>query len=93
LGALRERSSGWSGARPTDAGAWGEADRERAGAGRFGLGQGACIEGRERGSRGPERGRERGSGTLPLGARIGGPDRGGGGTLRQHCCGPRHMIS
>jgi hypothetical protein len=78
LGALRERGSGGSGARPTGAGAWGEADRERAGAGSFGLGQGACNEGRERGSGGPERGRERGSGTLPLGARIGGPDRGGG---------------
>jgi hypothetical protein len=41
LGALRERGSGWSGARPTGAGAWGEAVRERAGAGRFGIGQGA----------------------------------------------------
>jgi hypothetical protein len=67
LGALREHGFGWSGARPTGAGAWGEADRERAGAGSFDLGQGACNEGRERGSGGPERG----SGTLPLGARIG----------------------
>ena len=74
MGALWERGSGWSGARPTGAGAWGEADRERAGAGCFGLGQGACIEGRERGSGGPERSSE----TLPLGAWFGGPDPGGG---------------
>jgi hypothetical protein len=77
LGALWERGSGGSRARPTGVGAWGEADRERTGAGSFGLGQGACNEGRERGSGGPERGRERGSGMLPLGAWIRGPDQGG----------------
>jgi hypothetical protein len=38
LGALRECGSRGSGVRPTGAGAWGEADRERAGAGSFGLG-------------------------------------------------------
>jgi hypothetical protein len=38
LGALRERGFRGSGARPTSAGAWGEADWEHAGAGSFGLG-------------------------------------------------------
>jgi hypothetical protein len=87
-GALRERGSGWAGAGPERAGAWGGAGRERAGAGRFGKGQGAGLGVRERAPGGPERGRDRASGTLPLGARFGGPDRGGGGTLRQPWFGP-----
>jgi hypothetical protein len=68
LGALREHGSGGSGAGPVGSGAWGEADRERAGAWSFGQRQGA-----------QKAGQERSSGTLPLGVRFGGPDRGGGG--------------
>jgi hypothetical protein len=81
LGALRERGSEGSGAGHVGSRAWGEAYRERAGAWSFGQRQGAQITGRERGSGGSGRERERGSRTLPLGARLGGPDR--GGTLRQ----------
>jgi hypothetical protein len=75
LGALRERGSGGSGAGPVG--------RERGGSGSGAsgsvavrAGQGAGLEVgsavREVRSAG-----ERGSGTLPLGARFGGPDRGG----------------
>jgi hypothetical protein len=56
LGALRERGSGGSGAGPVGLGAWGEADRERAGAWSFEQRQGAQKAGQERGSGGPERG-------------------------------------
>jgi hypothetical protein len=44
---------------------------------RFGQRQGAWFGGRERGSGGSERRRERASGTLLLVARFGVPDRGG----------------
>jgi hypothetical protein len=54
-----------------------------AGAWRFDKGQGASRTGRECGLAGPERGGECGFRTLPLRARFGGLERGGGGTLRQ----------
>jgi hypothetical protein len=78
LGVLRERGSGGLRAGPIGSGAWGEADWERAGAWSFGKRQGAPRTGREDDSGGPERGGEHGSGTLLLGVRFRGLDRGGG---------------
>jgi hypothetical protein len=83
LGALRERGSGGSRAGLVGSGAWGEADRERVGAWSFGKRQGAPGTGRERGSRGPERGGsavpERSRSERGLGVRT------REGTLRQPC--------
>jgi hypothetical protein len=82
---IGERPCGFESTVPGRSGAGPVASGARSGAWRFGKGQGASGTGRECGSTGPERGGEHGSGTLPLGARFGGLDRGGGGTLRQPC--------
>jgi hypothetical protein len=90
---FEERGSGGSGAGPVGSGA--ELGAERRGAWRFGKRQGASGTGRERSSGGPEHGGERGSGTLPLGARFGGPDRGGDASatlLQNNKKNPSHQL-
>jgi hypothetical protein len=97
-GAFRERGSERGGSAGCRFGSGPGAARERGGAWRFGNWQGAWGRGRERGSGGRERGGERASGTLPLGARFG-VRTGGGGTVRQpgltfgNVCGMMTMVT